>query len=140
MREELQKCAVLHWLVKELIDSILQETQHAAIGKGFAIRLACLISLVRFGASTTIVYLTVVNVLEPLQFIGLVVISIHPYVFTSMTIKAVRKAFRAIIVEIARQESKGLNREVIKPDYSKSIRILAQVSIVLFECLYLFHL
>lgn len=38
----------------------------AAIGKGFAIGSACLVSLALFGAFATRCHLTVVNVLEPL--------------------------------------------------------------------------
>lgn len=74
----------------------------AAIGKGFAIGSACLVSLALFGAFATRCQLTVVNVLEPLQFSGLVIGSMLPYAFTALTMKAVGTAAEAMIEEIAR--------------------------------------
>jgi len=74
----------------------------AAIGKGFAIGSACLVSLALFGAFATRCHLTVVNVLEPLQFSGLVIGAMLPFLFTALTMKAVGTAAEAMIDEIVR--------------------------------------
>lgn len=95
----------------------------AAIGKGFAIGSACLVSLALFGAFATRTHLTSVNVLEPLQFAGLVVGAMLPYAFSAMTMKAVGTAAEAMIEEIARQDREGLIREGVEPDYAACIGI-----------------
>lgn len=101
----------------------------AAIGKGFAIGSACLVSLALFGAFATRTQLDVVNVLEPLQFAGLVIGAMLPYAFTAMTMKAVGKAAQSMISEIQRQDSEGLIREGVEPDYHKCIAISTQASL-----------
>lgn len=101
----------------------------AAIGKGFAIGSACLVSLALFGAFATRTNLSVVNVLEPLQFAGLVVGAMLPYAFSAMTMKAVGTAAEAMIEEIARQDREGLIREGVEPDYAKCIAISTESSL-----------
>jgi H+-translocating diphosphatase len=101
----------------------------AAIGKGFAIGSACLVSLALFGAFATRTNLNVVNVLEPLQFAGLVVGAMLPYAFSAMTMKAVGTAAEAMIEEIARQDREGLIREGVEPDYQKCIAISTESSL-----------
>lgn len=101
----------------------------AAIGKGFAIGSACLVSLALFGAFATRTHLQVVNVLEPLQFAGLVVGAMLPYAFSAMTMKAVGTAAEAMIEEIARQDREGLIREGVEPDYAKCIAISTESSL-----------
>lgn len=101
----------------------------AAIGKGFAIGSACLVSLALFGAFATRTHLSVVNVLEPLQFAGLVVGAMLPYAFSAMTMKAVGTAAEAMIEEIARQDRDGLIREGVEPDYAKCITISTESSL-----------
>eukprot|EP00343_Euplotes_focardii_P007100 CAMPEP_0205821852 /NCGR_PEP_ID=MMETSP0206-20130828/9729_1 /ASSEMBLY_ACC=CAM_ASM_000279 /TAXON_ID=36767 /ORGANISM="Euplotes focardii, Strain TN1" /LENGTH=763 /DNA_ID=CAMNT_0053117647 /DNA_START=19 /DNA_END=2310 /DNA_ORIENTATION=+ len=101
----------------------------AAIGKGFAIGSACLVSLALFGAFATRVNLTVVNVLEPLQFAGLVVGAMLPYAFSALTMKAVGTAAEAMIDEIARQDREGLIKEGVEPDYARCIAISTESSL-----------
>lgn len=101
----------------------------AAIGKGFAIGSACLVSLALFGAFSTRCHLTVVNVLEPLQFSGLVIGAMLPYAFTAFTMKAVGTAAEAMIDEIVRQDKIGLLKEGATPDYAKCIEIATQSSL-----------
>ena len=101
----------------------------AAIGKGFAIGSACLVSLALFGAFATRTHLQVVNVLEPLQFAGLVVGAMLPYAFTALTMKAVGSAAEAMIGEIARQDRDGLIKEGVEPDYDRCIAISTQASL-----------
>ena len=101
----------------------------AAIGKGFAIGSACLVALALFGAFATRTHLSVVNVLEPLQFSGLVVGAMLPYAFTALTMKAVGTAAEAMIDEIARQDRAGLLVEGGNPDYAKCIEISTNSSL-----------
>jgi inorganic pyrophosphatase len=80
----------------------------AAIGKGFAIGSASLVSLSLFGAYITRVEEAsgstnfVVNVLEPVTFSGLMVGSMIPYAFSALTMAAVGKAANKMITEIKR--------------------------------------
>jgi len=77
----------------------------AAIGKGFAIGSAALVSLALFGAYVTIVDLTAagVNILEPFQFGGLLIGAMLPYWFSAMTMKSVGKAALDMVQEVRRQ-------------------------------------
>jgi len=78
----------------------------AAIGKGFAIGSACLVSLALFGAyidrveaaSSTPSF--VVNVLDPITFSGLIVGAMIPYAFSALTMAAVGTAAMEMIDEI----------------------------------------
>ena len=81
----------------------------AAIGKGFAIGSACLVSLALFGAyivrveeeSQTKDYN--VNILDPKTFAGLIVGAMIPYAFSALTMGAVGEAANEMIYEIKRQ-------------------------------------
>jgi len=64
----------------------------AAIGKGFAIGSACLVSLALFGAFVTRVGTTQVNILQPLEFSGLLIGAMLPYAFSALTMAAVGTA------------------------------------------------
>jgi inorganic pyrophosphatase len=55
----------------------------AAVGKGFAIGSAALVALALFGAFATETDMTVVNILKPLEFAGLVYGAMLPYYFTA---------------------------------------------------------
>jgi Na+/H+-translocating membrane pyrophosphatase len=77
----------------------------AAIGKGFAIGSACLVSLALFGAYVTRANLNVVNILEPMVFAGLLIGAMLPYWFSALTMAAVGEAANEMIEEIMRQFS-----------------------------------
>jgi inorganic pyrophosphatase len=64
----------------------------AAIGKGFAIGSACLVSLSLFGAFVTRTKMTTVNLLEPIQISCLIVGAMMPYAFSAFTMKSVGQA------------------------------------------------
>merc|ERR1712096_443328 len=57
----------------------------AAIGKGFAIGSACLVSLALFSAFVTRSQMSIVNILEPLSFAGLLIGAMLPQWFNAMT-------------------------------------------------------
>ena len=80
----------------------------AAIGKGFAIGSACLVALALFGAFVTRTGQTVVNILAPLEFSGLLIGAMLPYAFSALTMAAVGQAASEMIEEIGRQFEDGL--------------------------------
>merc|ERR1711904_380330 len=61
----------------------------AAIGKGFAIGSAALVSLALFGAFTVRAEITVVDILDPWVFTGLLFGAMMPYAFAAWTMKSV---------------------------------------------------
>ena len=69
----------------------------AAIGKGFAIGSACLVGLALFGDFITRVGDHTVNILEPVQFAGLLLGAMLPYAFSALTINAVGDAAQDMI-------------------------------------------
>jgi len=76
----------------------------AAIGKGFAIGSAALVSLALYGAFVVRLGITTgVNVLEPLTFAALLVGANLPYWFSAMTMKSVGLAAAEMVKEVERQ-------------------------------------
>merc|ERR1719409_1145980 len=94
----------------------------AAIGKGFAIGSAALVSLALFGAFTVRANVTSVNVLNPWVFTGLLVGAMLPYAFSAMTMKSVGEAADDMVRECREQFAKILGPENAEPDYEKCIR------------------
>lgn len=75
----------------------------AAIGKGFAIGSAALVSLALFGAFVTTVHLAQVDILQPFQFSGLLIGAMLPYWFSALTMKSVGFAASEMQAEVRRQ-------------------------------------
>jgi inorganic pyrophosphatase len=122
--------AGLHKSVRESTDKLdAAGNTTAAIGKGFAIGSACLVALALFGAFVTRSGLTSVNILQPLQFSGLLVGAMLPYAFSAMTMAAVGTAANEMIVEITRQFRSGLISDDREPDYDKCIEISTNASL-----------
>ncbi len=69
----------------------------AAIGKGFAIGSACLVSLALFGAFVTRTKIYDVDILEPIEMTCLVVGAMIPYAFSALTMKSVGKAAEEMV-------------------------------------------
>lgn len=79
--------------VREITDALdAAGNTTAAIGKGFAIGSACLVSLALFGAFVTRTKLGEVNILEPILISSLVVGAMIPYWFSAFTMKSVGMA------------------------------------------------
>lgn len=80
----------LHPSVRQATDKLdAAGNTTAAIGKGFAIGSACLVSLALFGAFVTRAGTTTVNILAPLEFAGLLIGAMLPYAFSALTMSAV---------------------------------------------------
>ncbi|KAI8529431.1 hypothetical protein RHMOL_Rhmol12G0224400 [Rhododendron molle] len=103
----------------------------AAIGKGFAIGSAALVSLALFGAFVSRAGISVVNVLSPKVFIGLIVGAMLPYWFSAMTMKSVGSAALKMVEEVRRQFNTipGLMEGTAKPDYATCVKISTDASI-----------
>ncbi|KAK9833763.1 hypothetical protein WJX74_005205 [Apatococcus lobatus] len=105
----------------------------AAIGKGFAIGSAALVSLALFGAYVTQAGITVKDssILDPEVFAGLLVGAMLPYWFSAMTMKSVGKAALAMVEEVRRQFNtiQGLMDGTARPDYRQCVEISTQASL-----------
>jgi len=113
----------------------------AAIGKGFAIGSAALVSLALFGAfvsrirtvSDDSLFSEGVNLLEPLTFAFLIIGGMIPFAFAAMTMKSVGLAAMEMVNEIQRQfdEKPQLLDEgtTLRPDYDACIRISTKASL-----------
>jgi len=120
-----------HWVRKrtDLLDAAGNTT--AAIGKGFAIGSAALVSLALFGAFVTRTGQSgQVNILSPLPFAGLLLGAMIPYWFSAMTMKAVGIAAQDMISEIKRQfEDEDIRERRRDPDYQRCIEISTTASL-----------
>jgi len=105
----------------------------AAIGKGFAIGSAALVSLALFGAfvTTTFGNDAVVDVLRPFTFAGLLIGAMLPYWFSAMTMKSVGMAALKMVEEVRRQvrENPGILNGESPPDYESCIAISTDASL-----------
>lgn len=72
----------------------------AAIGKGFAVGSACLVSIALFGAFITRTKMIEVNILEPIQIACLLIGAMIPYCFSAFTMKSVGLAAKEMVKNI----------------------------------------
>ncbi|KAK9903954.1 hypothetical protein WJX75_001227 [Coccomyxa subellipsoidea] len=105
----------------------------AAIGKGYAIGSAALVSLALFGAYVTRADITTKDssILDPEIFAGLLVGAMLPYWFSAMTMKSVGKAALAMVEEVRRQFNTipGIMEGTARPDYRLCVEISTQASL-----------
>jgi len=130
----------------------------AAIGKGFAIGSAALVSLALFGAFITRTSVRMspasalttkgVNLLSPIVFASVLFGAMIPYWFSALTMRSVGEAAHAMVKEVARQfatiqglaDSAALDfherkqwtqsgRKLTKPDYTQCIDIATTASL-----------
>jgi inorganic pyrophosphatase len=102
----------------------------AAIGKGFAIGSAALVSLALFGAFVTRVGIQGVDILQPITFSGLLIGAMLPYWFSAMTIRSVGDAAVEMVAEVRRQfKDPGIMEGTVDPDYEACIRISTNASL-----------
>jgi len=101
----------------------------AAIGKGFAIGSAALVSLALFGAFTVRAKVDHVDILNPWVFTGLLLGAMMPYAFAAWTMKSVGTAANDMLKECLSQFPRIMGPERMAPDYEKCIRISTQASL-----------
>jgi len=134
--------AELHPSVREKTDALdAAGNTTAAIGKGFAIGSAALVSLALFGAFVTRIriasddqlFANGVNMLEPVTFAFLIVGGMIPFAFAAMTMKSVGLAAMEMVMEVQRQfdEKPHLLDEnpTERPDYDACIAISTNASL-----------
>lgn len=134
--------AELHPSVREKTDALdAAGNTTAAIGKGFAIGSAALVSLALFGAFVTrirdasgdAVFANGVNMLEPVTFAFLIIGGMIPFAFAALTMKSVGMAAMEMVMEVQRQfdEKPHLLDEnpSERPDYDACIAISTQASL-----------
>ncbi len=103
----------------------------AAIGKGFAIGVAGFMCLALFGAFKEASHLDVIDVTKPTTLIGLLLGGMIPFLFSSMTMRAVGRAATAIIEEVRRQfrEIKGLMQGTAEGDPATCVAIATEAAL-----------
>jgi Na+/H+-translocating membrane pyrophosphatase len=134
--------AELHPSVREKTDALdAAGNTTAAIGKGFAIGSAALVSLALFGAFVTrirhssgdLLFAQGVNLLSPTCFAFLIVGGMIPFAFAALTMKSVGTAAMEMVMEVQRQfdEKPHLLDEnpTERPDYDACIAISTQASL-----------
>jgi inorganic pyrophosphatase len=134
--------AELHPSVREKTDALdAAGNTTAAIGKGFAIGSAALVSLALFGAFVTRIrsasddqlFANGVNMLEPVTFAFLIVGGMIPFAFAALTMKSVGLAAMEMVMEVQRQfdEKPHLLDEnpTERPDYDACIAISTNASL-----------
>ncbi|MES1912232.1 MAG: hypothetical protein MHM6MM_004543 [Cercozoa sp. M6MM] len=111
----------------------------AAIGKGFAIASAALVSLALLGAFVENVRPVPgkpplhhrSSILHPGVFAGLLFGAMLPYLFSAMTMKSVGSAALAMVEEVRRQlaADPGILEGTSRPDYARCIEISTRASL-----------
>lgn len=100
----------------------------AAIGKGFAIGSAALVSIALFGAFCVRSGITQLNLLDPWAFTGLLIGALMPYVFSGMTMRSVGIAAQDMVSECMKQFP-GIISGAHAPDYTRCVSIATRASI-----------
>ena len=134
--------AELHPSVREKTDALdAAGNTTAAIGKGFAIGSAALVSLALFGAFVTRIrhssgdtlFADGVNMLEPLTFAFLIIGGMIPFAFAALTMKSVGEAAMAMVMEVQRQFDEKPHlldaNPTERPDYDACIKISTEASL-----------
>jgi len=116
--------------ITDALDSAGNTT--AAIGKGFAIGSAALVSLSLYGAFITRVrdYHQSIQILDEFVFTSLLIGAMLPYWFSGITLKTVGVAAMDMVREVRRQLEDPEIKSGIKPaDFRQCIRISSESSL-----------
>jgi K(+)-stimulated pyrophosphate-energized sodium pump len=113
----------------DALDSLGNTT--AATGKGFAIGSAVLTALALLAAFMTAAKIENPNLLNPSMLPGILIGSMLPYLFSSLTMMAVGKAAHEIVIEVRRQfaEIPGLMEGTGHPDYRACVGICTEAAL-----------
>jgi len=132
--------AELHPSVREKTDALdAAGNTTAAVGKGFAIGSAALVSLALYGAFVTRAKASTENrlgnveVIDGWVFGSMLVGAMLPYWFSAMTMKSVGKAAEEMVTEVRSQfkgmRERGETLEEFEPDYKKCIKVSTESSL-----------
>jgi K(+)-stimulated pyrophosphate-energized sodium pump len=111
------------------LDSIGNTTK--ATTKGFAIASAVIAAVSLFESYITDNHLSGINISYPTVFVGFLIGGAIPFLFSSLTIKAVSDSCFAIIKEVRRQfkEMPGIMKRTQKPDYAKVVDLTTKAAL-----------
>jgi K(+)-stimulated pyrophosphate-energized sodium pump len=123
-----------------VLDAVGNTTK--AVTKGFAIGSAVIAALALFASYFETVIasaktsglsevMTSINVASPMVFIGLLIGGAVPFLFSSLTIRAVGRAASLMVQEVRRQfrEIKGIMEGTAEPEYGKCIDIATKAAL-----------
>lgn len=115
--------------ITDKLDAVGNTT--AAIGKGFAIGSAALTAIILFSSFKEASGVSSVDVTEIHVLIGIVLGTVVPFLFSSMTMDAVGKAANQMIAEVRRQfrEHPGILQNTEKPDYARCVDISTKAAL-----------
>lgn len=102
-----------------------------ATTKGFAIASAVIAATSLFGSYFEETGLEFINVAKPMVLIGLLIGGAVPFLFTSISIRAVSRTASKVIEEVRRQfrEVKGVMEGTVDPDYARTVDICTRDSL-----------
>jgi len=111
------------------LDSIGNTTK--ATTKGFAIASAVIAAVSLFESYLDSSHLSGINIAHPLVFVGFLIGGALPFLFSSLTIKAVSDSCFAIIKEVRRQfkEMPGIMKRTQKPDYARVVDMTTKAAL-----------
>ncbi len=102
-----------------------------AITKGLAIATAVLAATSLFGSFRDIVGNVAIDIAKPDILIGLLIGGAVPFLFASLTIKAVGRAAGTVVLEVRDQfrNNPGIMDFTVKPDYARVVDICTRTSL-----------
>lgn len=111
------------------LDSIGNTTK--ATTKGFAIASAVIAAVSLFESYLESTGLSGINVAHPQVFVGFLIGGALPFLFSSLTIKAVSDSCYAVIKEVRRQfkEMPGIMKGTQKPDYGRVVDLTTKAAL-----------
>lgn len=111
------------------LDAIGNTTK--ATTKGFAIASAVVAAVSLFESYMADSNLSFINVGHPMVFVGLLIGGAIPFLFSSLTIKAVSDSCFAVINEVRRQfrEMPGIMKGTQKPDYARVVDLTTKAAL-----------
>jgi len=112
----------------DVLDAVGNTTK--AVTKGFAISSAAIAAVALFSTYFETSGLTSINVALPNVFIGLLIGGALPFIFSSLTMKAVGNAANLVVEEVRRQfKNPGIMKGTVKPDYAACVDISTKAAI-----------